>query len=293
MSLIRSNRLDPLSMFPAGRPELRSRFLHLQSGLRIRLVESGESGAPLVVMVPGWGCSAYVFRENLVPLARAGFHCVVTELKGHGLSDKPLDPSEYRLEPMRQHLTEILQSLDAPAFVCGLSMGAALAAHVAASSPQLLRGLVMVSPVGFSGVRGLTIIRMATPRFMTQFLPRIARRSLIDALLHIVNGRLRTIADRDVDEYWAPTQFPEFPIAMRHLLHEFTWNASFVQPSVPCLLISGTRDRFVSSASLDLYSRGMSQMPHIEVKDAGHVIYDEAAPIVNDAILSFLGSISS
>ena len=151
----------------------------------------------------------------------------------------------------------------------------------------------MVSPIGFSGVRGLTMIRMATPKIITPLLPRITGRWLIEDLLHIVNGRLRVITDLDVEEYWAPTQFPEFPIAMRHLLHEFTWNASFVPPHVPCLLISGSRDRFVSRASLDLYCRSMPQLPHIEVKDAGHVIYDEAAPLVNDTILSFFAKISS
>ena len=280
-------------MFPAQRPELRTRFLDLSSGIRIRLVESGESGAPLVVMVPGWGCSAYVFRENLVPLAHAGYHCIVAELKGHGLSDKPVDPREYRLEQMRQHLTEILESLGAPAFVCGLSMGAALGAHVAASSPQLVRGLVMVSPIGFSGVRGLTIVRMATPYSISPLLPRLTGRWLIEGILHTVNGRLRVINNHDVDEYWAPSQFPEFPIAMRHLLHEFTWDAPFTPPSVPCLLVSGTRDRFLSREGLDVLCRSMPQMPHIEVKDAGHVIYDEAAPIMNDAILSFFGNISS
>ena len=131
--MVLPGRLSPSEMFPAGRPELRTRYLDLPSGLRIRTVECGENGAPLVVMVPGWGCSAYVFRETLVPLAHAGYHCVVTELKGHGLSDKPLDPREYRLEPMRRHFTEILESLAAPAFICGLSMGAAIGAQVAAS----------------------------------------------------------------------------------------------------------------------------------------------------------------
>jgi pimeloyl-ACP methyl ester carboxylesterase len=293
MLLIRPNRLDPLSMFPAGRADLRSRFLDLRSGLRVRLVESGESGAPLVVMVPGWGCSAYVFRENLVPLAHAGYHCIVTELKGHGLSDKPLDPREYRLDQMQQHLTEILESLGAPAFVCGLSMGAALGAQVAASSPHLVRGVVMASPVGFFGVPGLTLVRMATPDPVTPLLPRLTGRWLIEGILHVVNGRLREITDRDVEEYLAPSQFPEFPIAMRHLLHQFTWDAPFNPPSMPCLLLSGTRDRFVSREGLDVLCRSMPEMTHIKVKDAGHVIYDEAAPIVNDAMLSFFGNISS
>ncbi|MFN2603819.1 MAG: alpha/beta fold hydrolase [Gemmatimonadaceae bacterium] len=274
-------------MFPAGRAELQTRFLDLPSGLRIRLVESGENGAPLVVMVPGWGCSAYVFRENFVPLANAGYHCIAVELKGHGLSDKPLDPREYRLEQMRQHLTEILESLGAPAFVCGLSMGAALGAQVAASSPHLVRGIVMASPVGFFGVPGLTLVRMLTPEAITPLLPPLTGRWLIEGILYVVNGRLREITDRDVDEYWAPSQFPEFSIAMRHLLHEFTWDAPFNPPSMPCLLVSGTRDRFMSREGLDVLSRTMPQMTHIKVKDAGHVIYDEAAPIMNDAILSF------
>lgn len=293
MLLIRPHRLDPLSMFPAARPELRTRFVHLPSGIRIRLVESGEPGAPLVVMVPGWGCSAYVFRENLLPIAQAGYHGVVVELKGHGLSDKPLDPREYRLESMRQHLTEILESVGAPAFVCGLSMGAALAAQVAASSPHLVRGVVMVSPVGFFGVPGLTLVRIATPDAITPMVPRLTQRWLIEGILYVVNGRLRDITDQDVDEYWAPSQFPEFSIAMRHLLHEFTWDAPFTPLSVPCLLVSGTRDRFVSREGLDVLCRSMPQMTHIKVKDAGHVIYDEAAPIMNDAILSFFGNISS
>ena len=288
--MVLPGRLSPSEIFPAGTPGLRTRFLPLPSGLSVRLVESGEDGAPLVVMVPGWACPAYVFRENLVPLAHAGYHCVAVELKGHGLSDKPVDQRDYSLESMLQHLTEILESLGAPAFVCGLSMGAALGAQVATASPHLVRGVVMVSPVGFSGAQGLTLARVATPKAITPLLPRITGRWLIEAILQMVNGRLREITERDIEEYWAPSQFPEFPIAMRHLLHEFTWDAPFVPPPVPCLLMSGTRDRIVTRAALEALSQRMPQMSHIEVKNAGHVIYDEAAPIVNNAILSFLRS---
>src|SRR6185295_9788189 len=103
-----------------------------------------------------------------------------------------------------------------PAIVCGLSMGAALSAHLADSSPERVRGLVMVSPVGFSGIRGLTAVRVATASPVTPLLPRIAERKAIELLLNIVNGKLRRITPRDVDEYWAPTQFPEFTLAMRH-----------------------------------------------------------------------------
>ena len=289
--MVLAGRLPPAAMFPAGRPELRTRFVDLASGLRVRAVECGDSDAPLVVLIPGWGCSSYVFRENLVPLAAAGYHTVAVDLKGHGLSDKPITAGEYRLEPMRLHLTQILEALGAPAIVCGLSMGAALAAHVAASSPDRLRGLVMVSPVGFAGVRGLTAARVVTPSPVTPLLPRIADRRVIELVLNLVNGKLRPITSRDVDEFWAPTQFPEFTLAMRHLLHKFTWRAPFPALTVPTLLISGTRDRFVSRDALADCCRTMPGMRHIEIENAGHIVYDEAAPTVNKALLEFFGSI--
>jgi|SRR6266542_2047448 len=286
--MVLAGRLPPAAMFPAGRPELRAIYLQLASGLRVRAVECGKSDAPVVLLVPGWACPAYVFRENLVPIANAGYRVIAVELKGHGLSDKPLSPAEYRLGEMRVHVTQILDALEASsAIVCGLSMGAALGAHVAVSSPERVRALVMVSPVGFLGVPGLRLARVATGRLATPLFPRLAGRWLIETLLAIVNGKLRQITDSDVDEYWAPTQFPEFILAMRHLLHEFNWDAPFTPMNVPTLLVTGSRDRFVSRAAVESYRRIMPAIRHIEVRNAGHVVYDEAAPIVNDAMLEF------
>lgn len=287
-SLIRSNRLNPLSMFPAGRPDLRTRYLKLASGLRVRAVESGNASDPTIVFVPGWGCSVYVFRENFAALATAGFHPVAVDLKGHGLSDKPLAPGEYRLEAMRTHIAEILDALEVKhVMLAGLSMGSVLAAHYAFFEPRRVRAVVMVSPVGFSGIPGLNLLRMATPSPIAPIAPRIATRSLVRALLRTVNGKLRRITERDVDEYWAPTQFPEFTRAMRQLLHEFNWHAPFVPLPVPTLLISGTHDRLMLSRHAESYTRVMPLMEHIVVQDAGHVVYDEAAPIVNSAMIEF------
>jgi pimeloyl-ACP methyl ester carboxylesterase len=289
--MVLAGRLPPAAMFPAGRSELRTRYLDLASGLRVRAVESGDSSAPLVLFVPGWGCSTYVFRENLVPIARAGYHVVAVDLKGHGLSDKPTTIGEYRLQPMRLHLTQILETLGEPAIVCGLSMGAALSAHVAASSPEFVRGLVMVSPVGFSGVPGLAAARVATASPLTPLLPRIADRKVVELMLNLVNGKLRSITSRDVDEYWAPTQFPEFTLAMRHLLHKFTWRATFPALMVPALLISGTRDRFVSREALKSCCMTLPGMRHIEIENAGHVVVDEAPLKVNRELLDFFGKL--
>lgn len=279
-------------MFPAGRSDLRTRYLELTSGIRIRAVEAGEASDPTIVLIPGWGCSAYVFRENFAALAAAGFHPVAVDLKGHGLSDKPLAPGEYRLEPMRAHVAEIIDRLEVDqVMLAGLSMGSTLAAQYAFLEPRRVRGLVMVSPVGFSGLPGLSLLRMVTPAPLAPIAPRIASRSLVRALLRTVNGRLRQITERDVDEYWAPTQFPEFARAMRQLLHEFNWRNPFVPLPVPTLLITGTHDRLMLSRHAESYTRIMPLMKHMVVQNAGHVVYDEAATTVNTAMVRFFSDV--
>jgi pimeloyl-ACP methyl ester carboxylesterase len=192
---------------------------------------------------------------------------------------------------MCAHVVEILDALEAHEIMLGgLSMGAALAAHVAASAPQRVRGVIMVSPVGFSGVRGLRVIRALTPRSVTPLLPKVPGRRLIERMLAMVNGKLRQITEQDIDEYWAPTQFPEFSRAMRHLLHEFTWRAPFKSLDIPTLMISGTRDRLTSRSDADTFRRTMPSLAHIAFRDAGHVVLDEAAALVNEAMTDFLRS---
>jgi len=281
-------------MFPAGRPELRTRYLDLASGLRVRAVECGERDAPMIVLLPGWGCSVYVFRDNLAPLAAAGFHVVAVDLKGHGLSDKPISRGEYRLESMRIHVREILDALDRDYVVLvGLSMGAALAAQIAASAKGHVRGVVLGSPVGFSGIPALWVVKGMTASPVVPILPRIATRKIIKSILEVVNGKLRKISAHDVDEYWAPTQFPEFTIAMRQLLHEFTWDAGVPAIGVPTLLISGSQDRLLPRTLARKYTREIEGVRHVEVAGAGHVVYDEAPSTVNQEIITFVTGLYS
>jgi len=275
-------------MFPTGRPDLKTRYLDLPSGIRVRAVECGQAGAPMIVLVPGWGCSVYVFHDNIAPLADAGFHVVAVDLKGHGLSDKPLSRGEYSLESMRRHVGDILDALGANDIVlAGLSMGAAIAAHVAAAGRGRIRGLVLGSPVGFTGIPGLWAMKGVTASPVVPLLPRIATRTAIKTILHVVNGKLQQVDPRDVDEYWAPTQFPEFTIAMRQLLHEFAWKSGIPKMGAPTLLISGSRDRLLSRSRARRYARAIPAVRHLEIRDSGHVVYDEAPAMVNEAMIEF------
>src|SRR5919112_4997741 len=98
-------------MSPAGHRELVARFVSLPSGVRVRVLACGPADGPPLLFVHGWSCSLYVFRKNYAAAASAGFRVYAPDLKGHGLSDKPLTPGEYTAAAMSAHVQEIMDGL--------------------------------------------------------------------------------------------------------------------------------------------------------------------------------------
>ena len=161
----RRDNLSPGEMFPAGDPAYRVSFPLLRSGIKVRVVERGEPTSPPVLLVHGWGCSAFVFRRNMSALADAGFRAIAVDLKGHGLSDKPAASHEYTIESLVEHLLEILDAigLERPA-LAGHSLGGTLIYHFATKYPHRARCLGLVSPVGLSGVSLMWLLQQIEPR---------------------------------------------------------------------------------------------------------------------------------
>ena len=288
--MVLSGRLPPGEMYPAGVPGLRERFISLASGMRVRVVESGPEDGPPIVFVPGWACGAWMFHANLPALGAAGFRAIAVELKGHGLSDKPVSAEDYTLDAMRDHLIAILDALALRVTgLVGHSMGAPIAAYAASVIPDRVTGLVMVAPVGFAGVPGMWLFRALTPEFALPFLSRASSR-LVVWLMLVVVLRTRLPGRQEVDEFRAPTQFPEFTRALRHLIHRFEWKAKFPQLALPRLVIVATRDHLSRSRDAERYA---GDLPPLVVQGPGHVILDEAPAIVNRALIDFFKAHSS
>lgn len=283
-------RLPAAEMFPAGRRDLRSRYLELASGLRVRIVEAGNDDAPLVLLLPGWACSAWIFHDTIASLADAGYHSVAVDLKGHGLSEKPTQSKEYTTEAMRDHVIEIIDALGAKrARLVGHSMGAGIAGHVAAAVPDRVESVVFVAPVGFAGVRGMWLLQLLTSWPVAPLLPSLARRGLIKLMLAGVYGRTRPVAERAVDEFWAPTQFPSFTRALCEILNTFGWNEPFPDLEVRWMTMIGELDRLCDPRQIGRYAGKDGKAPTFVIPDVGHVVFDENPELVNGMIMAFLG----
>jgi len=278
-------------MFPAGLVGYRTRSEVLSSGERIRVVEIGPVDGKPVVFIPGLGCSIWDFNRTLAPVAEAGFRAIAIDVRGHGLSDKPDDDELYSTDALVRHLIDIFDTLGiTQAAIVGHSMGGALAAHLALRAPDRVRALVLISPVGFGIARVADIGRALLPRWMGPVAQAGLRRAVVEAGLRLVYSSRVHVTERNVDEYWAPSQFSRFVPAMRCLLHHFRWtvfaNAELERMRSPCLIIRGGCDRVVRAPRAPFTLPSMFR--EVIVADAGHLPHDEAPDRVNAEIIAFL-----
>jgi len=291
----RRKHLAPEMMWPAQDASSRARWVTLPDGEQVRIVESGDGEAPPVVLLHGWGCSAYAWRFMVPSIVAAGYRTVALDLRGHGLSDRPDDPAKYTRDAMVEHLTGTLDALGVHcAPIVAHSMGGAVAMGFALRAPERVPQLALFGAVGFGVVDRAAWTQLLPPSLTGALLPtRIPRWAVKFALQHS-RGERGMSDEQEVDEYWAPTQFPSFLNAMRLLLHGFTWSpwtpTELAGIRQPLLLMFGDKDPVVRPQRVVPTLARCLPTALLEVaQGAGHVVPEERPAWALEHLLPFLG----
>src|SRR5262249_23576315 len=156
----------------------------LRSGIRMRVAECGAADAPAVVLLHGWGASLYMYRHALERLPSLGARAIAVDLRGYGLSDKPLESNSYSLNSSFADLDALLDDLGLErATLVGQSMGGGLALRYAIANRSRLTKLVLINPTGLSQVPYIHLLQFA-PTFVLDALgPHLVRRWAIEWIL--------------------------------------------------------------------------------------------------------------
>lgn len=126
---------------PQPDPQPTTQYLTVPGG---RIAFDVQGAGPLVLLVPGMGDLRSSYRFLAPVLVRAGHRVATTDLRGHGASDTTF--AAYGDVETASDITLLLRELGGPAVVVGSSMAAGAAVIVAAESPELVDGLVLVGP---------------------------------------------------------------------------------------------------------------------------------------------------
>jgi pimeloyl-ACP methyl ester carboxylesterase len=244
-----------------------------------------------VLLVHGWAVTAYLWRHNIGALALAGHHVFACDLPGHGLSDAPQEQGSYELATQARRLTMLLDALglERPSVVAQ-SMGGRVSFEVAMTG-RVAR-LALFGSVGFGDVRSTRQLIPFLPDIRGELLSLFFPRRAVELVQRRVWGKLGWFTERDIDEYWAPSQFPDVLRAQLQMLREFAWEtidpAVLARCEVPTLVVFGTNDRTVrpdpTAALVAALPQGRLEM----IEGGGHVVMEEIPDRINPLLIEFL-----
>jgi pimeloyl-ACP methyl ester carboxylesterase len=139
------------STLPAG---IRSREIATRTGVNLHILEAGYANGtrPCVVLLHGFPELAYSWRNQLLPLAHAGFHAVAPDLRGYGRSVSRAVGYDDDLMPysMLNRVSDVLGLVRALGYekvaaVIGHDWGGPTAQWCARVRPDVFRSVVSMS----------------------------------------------------------------------------------------------------------------------------------------------------
>jgi pimeloyl-ACP methyl ester carboxylesterase len=255
------------------------------------VLEAGPADGTPLILLHGWAISAYLWRHNIAALAAAGYRVHAPDLPGHGLSDAPLAKGSYTLGALADDIAALLDALELerPAMVAQ-SMGGRIALELARR--HRVKRLALFGPVGFGEVSQAREIAPFLPKIPGALAAMLVPREIVEIVQRRVYGKIGWFSERDIDEYWAPTQFPAVVQATVQMLREFDWEvltpAALAEIVVPTLVVFGTLDGTVRPTHAEQLVRALPRGRFEWIEGGGHVVMEEGPDRVNALLLEFL-----
>jgi pimeloyl-ACP methyl ester carboxylesterase len=214
------------------------------------------------------------------------YRTIIVDVLGHGLIQWPL--RDRSLERAAYRVQQLLQRLGTgPAFVIGLSAGAAVGLLMALEAPTLLRGLVLLNPWSAPNAHlrtlGERLFRLAESKDMAGYMDLFQRYAFpIDAVQRqrVEVERLRTLVlaqdPRAVAYTWAACLAVNF--------HE-----RLAEVTTPTLIISGSHDLFTPPYLARAVAKQLREVELEVWEETGHFPCLEDPGRFNTRLEAFIG----
>lgn len=243
------------------------------------------SGGSVVVLLPALGAHRSMWRFVAAELASAGRVVVPMDLRG--LGDSPVPAGPYRVADLGADVLHTLDELDVRTVdVVGVSLGGAVAQHLALEHSERVTGLGLVS----------TLPRFATREAWTERAAEV--RALGTAPLatglegkwiteKLVASRPEVLAElaamvRSTD--------PEGYAGNAEALAEWDVRGRPGDVVAPTLVVGGAGDRSATPQALSELARQIPGASHVTVADAAHLVPVEQPTTVARLLVEHLGS---
>ena len=254
----------------------------------------GHGGQP-VVLIHGFGTSAFLWRAIGPALAEEGFSAYALDLFGHGESDRPFD-ANFGIAAQAEYVDRAMTALRLPsAMVVGVDLGGGVALRLAVTRPDRVERLVLINSVAFDALPGRDIRTLQ--RNTARFLFRVSRgvmgaASLLRPVLEGSVADPRHMPPRLVARYLAPFVGKD---GVRHLLAL----ASSARGSeleglpletvrVPVLIVWGEEDRWLDDRLPERLASALPQARLERLAAVARLSPEEAPERLTQLLVDFL-----
>jgi pimeloyl-ACP methyl ester carboxylesterase len=271
-------------------------------GLSLHIVEAGEPGNPLLILLHGFPEFWWAWRKQITPLAQAGFHVVVPDMRGYNLSDAPQEVEAYAIDTLAADVVAIADAFGAERFhLVGHDWGAVVGWWVAANYAEHLNRVVLMDGP-HPDILSKQALRHPTQALRSSYVAFFQLTWLPEATLGAFDFKgLRTMMEGSGrSDAFEPGAFDRYTEAWAHpgsltaminyyrALRTRKTNSKPARVVSPTLILWAENDpaleRHVAEASLELCDRGQLEI----IKGATHWLHLEEPAQINRHIIDFL-----
>ncbi|MQL88738.1 hypothetical protein Taro_021305 [Colocasia esculenta] len=281
-------------------------------GRKIHYVEQGRG--PPVVLIHGFGASAFHWRYNIPELAKQ-YKVYALDLLGFGWSEKAI--IEYDATVWRDQVADFLKDIvKEPAVLVGNSLGGFTALMTASELPDKVCGVVLLNSAGQFGNKSpqsdkndeetilnkyiLKPLKEAFQRIVLGFLFWQSKQpSRIESVLKSVYIDSSNVDDYLLESIIKPAEDPNagevyYRLMSRFILNQSNYTLDYVLSRLACplLLLWGDLDPWVGPTKA-LRIKEFYPNTSIVNLQAGHCPHDEVPELVNKALIDWLSSLKT
>lgn len=259
------------------------------AGRKVRFGNSAmdiDRDVPAVVFLHGAGMDHTVWQLQSRYVAHHGYRSIAVNLPGH---DKSEGPPLASIEDMAAWVGELITTLDvAPAHVVGHSMGSLVALELAASSPDVVRSLILLGTAAAMPVNQALLDAAANDQHMAG--------EMMTSWSHHTSVQ---VGGHDVPGYWqlASSSHLIDRCPAGTLAADLTACNAYQggieaasQIDAPVTLILGQNDKMTSPRAAEPLIDELGDVSVVTIPDAGHMAMIEDSKAVRQAIMAALAS---
>jgi pimeloyl-ACP methyl ester carboxylesterase len=296
-------------------PNFTERFVET-NGVRLRVIEAGDRGAPAIVLAHGFPELAYSWRHQIDVLADAGYRVLAPDQRGYGGSSRPDAVADYDIHALTADLVGLLDDggVERAIFI-GHDWGAMVVWHTALLHPSRVRAVAGLSVPPIPRARSRPTERwrekFGEDFYMLRFQePGVAEAELEADVAATMRGMFAGLfaGDAPLPDWISDDEFQYYvgEFGRTGFTGALNWYRNYdrnweTTPALadaaitaPALFVGGTADP-IGGTMNPARAREVAAGPYREewVEGAGHWLQQERPDEVNRILLAFLREVES